>query len=149
MIGPASRPTKENAPPTDAAESMNRSSWLPAGTVKVTQRFEVRADPSSDVTIAEHRAREAFLLEVLDVQAQLIAKALSMTLTQLVQLVEKRRAGRAAERASGFDHRHRPQSRLVSLVHVVRCGRQRLPLPEGLELVQAAPALDLASRGVP
>ena len=47
---------------------------MEAGTVKVTQRFEVRADPSSDVTIAEHRAREAFLLEVLDVQAQLIAK---------------------------------------------------------------------------
>jgi len=47
---------------------------MEAGTVKVTQRFEVRADPSSDVTIAEHRAREGFLLEVLDVQAQLIAK---------------------------------------------------------------------------
>jgi len=49
---------------------------MEAGAVKVTQRFEVRADPTSDVTLAEHRAREAFLLEVQEVQAQLVAKGM-------------------------------------------------------------------------
>ena len=49
---------------------------MEAGAVKVTQAFEVRGDPASDVTLAEHRAREAFLLEVQDVMAQLTAKGM-------------------------------------------------------------------------
>jgi hypothetical protein len=44
-----------------------------AGTDTVTQRFTVRGDPTSDVTLKEHQAREAFLLEATDVSARLTA----------------------------------------------------------------------------
>jgi photosystem II stability/assembly factor-like uncharacterized protein len=47
---------------------------MTAGGEVRTRRFEVRGDPASDITEAEHQAREAFLLEVLDVQAQLMAR---------------------------------------------------------------------------
>ena len=60
---------------------------MEAGAVKVTQRFEVRGDPTSDVSVAEHRAREAFLLEVLDVQAQLTAKGLRREAAALSRLL--------------------------------------------------------------
>ena len=60
---------------------------MEAGAVKVTQRFEVRGDPASDVTIAEHRAREAFLLEVLEVQAQLTAKGMRREVAPLSRLL--------------------------------------------------------------
>lgn len=42
---------------------------------KRTQRFEVRADPAMMVTLAEHRARESFLLEAQEVQRRLVAAA--------------------------------------------------------------------------
>jgi photosystem II stability/assembly factor-like uncharacterized protein len=45
-----------------------------AGTDTVRQEFTVRGDPASDITVAEHQAREAFLLEVLEVQAALTAR---------------------------------------------------------------------------
>ena len=44
-----------------------------AGVDTVTQRFTVRGDPTSDVTLKEHQAREAFLLEATDVSAKLTA----------------------------------------------------------------------------
>jgi len=37
------------------------------------QEFEVRADPNASITVADHRAREAFLVDVIDVQARLTA----------------------------------------------------------------------------
>jgi hypothetical protein len=50
------------------------------GTFKVTlevdgvaagsRTFEVRGDPASAVTLAEHKAREAFVVEVMDLQAK-------------------------------------------------------------------------------
>ena len=46
---------------------------MAAGRDTARQQFEVRGDPTSDVTLKEHREREAFLLEVLDVQAKLTA----------------------------------------------------------------------------
>ena len=41
---------------------------------KETRTFEVRSDPTTPITAAEHKAREAFLLEVADVQARLTAR---------------------------------------------------------------------------
>ncbi len=38
-----------------------------------TQSFEVYADPTLPMSLADHKAREAFLLEVIDVQAKLTA----------------------------------------------------------------------------
>ena len=38
-----------------------------------TQPFDVRVDPALPMTLADHQAREAFLLEVIDVQAKLTA----------------------------------------------------------------------------
>jgi photosystem II stability/assembly factor-like uncharacterized protein len=46
-----------------------------AGRDTVRQAFGVRADPAGDVTVAEHAAREAFLLEVVDVQARVAARS--------------------------------------------------------------------------
>lgn len=40
---------------------------------KQSRSFTVRADPNAMVTVAEHKAREAFLLEAQDVQAKLTA----------------------------------------------------------------------------
>jgi hypothetical protein len=45
-----------------------------AGRDTSRQQFEVRADATSDVTVAEHNARESFLLEVVDVQSRLAAR---------------------------------------------------------------------------
>lgn len=44
-----------------------------AGSDTVKQSFSVRGDPTSDVTLKEHQAREAFLLEALDVSTKLTA----------------------------------------------------------------------------
>jgi photosystem II stability/assembly factor-like uncharacterized protein len=41
---------------------------------KETRTFEVRSDPTTPVTAADHKARESFLLEVADVQARLTAR---------------------------------------------------------------------------
>jgi photosystem II stability/assembly factor-like uncharacterized protein len=46
-----------------------------AGADTLTQTFTVRGDPASDVTLKEHQAREAFLLEATDVSAKLTAAA--------------------------------------------------------------------------
>jgi photosystem II stability/assembly factor-like uncharacterized protein len=46
---------------------------MAAGRDTVKQQFAVRGDPTSDVTLKEHQEREAFLLEVMDVQARLTA----------------------------------------------------------------------------
>ncbi len=44
-----------------------------AGADTLTQTFTVRGDPTSDVTLKEHKAREAFLLEATEVSAKLTA----------------------------------------------------------------------------
>jgi len=57
-----------------------RGPYVAPGTFKVTldvdgdtatRSFEVRADPASAVTLSQHRAREAFLLDVQTVQIQI------------------------------------------------------------------------------
>ena len=45
------------------------------GVVSGSQHFEVRADPASSITLADHAAREAFELEVMDLQAKVEALA--------------------------------------------------------------------------
>jgi hypothetical protein len=40
------------------------------GAVAGSRTFEVRGDPASAVTLAEHKAREAFVVEVMDLQAK-------------------------------------------------------------------------------
>jgi hypothetical protein len=45
-----------------------------AGRDTARQEFTVRGDPTSDVTVAEHQARESFLREVVAVQAALNAR---------------------------------------------------------------------------
>ena len=57
-----------------------RGPHVAPGTFKVTlevdgaaaesRTFEVRADPASAVTLAQHKAREAFVVEVMDLQAK-------------------------------------------------------------------------------
>ncbi|MBY0491945.1 MAG: hypothetical protein K2R93_19040 [Gemmatimonadaceae bacterium] len=44
-----------------------------AGSDTAKQTFSVRGDPSSDVTLLEHKAREAFLVEATEVSAKLTA----------------------------------------------------------------------------
>ncbi len=46
-----------------------------AGRDTLRQQFTVRADPASDITLAEHQEREAFLLEVSETQAQYAARS--------------------------------------------------------------------------
>ena len=43
---------------------------------KQTRQFEVRGEPGSMVTLVDHKAREAFLVEAADVQAKLTAKTI-------------------------------------------------------------------------
>ena len=49
------------------ARSRSRSRWTAPRPSRRT--FEVRADPASAVTLAQHKAREAFVIEVMDLQA--------------------------------------------------------------------------------
>jgi hypothetical protein len=45
------------------------------GAATESRTFEVRADPASAVTLAEHKMREAFVVEVMDLQAKVEALA--------------------------------------------------------------------------
>jgi hypothetical protein len=45
-----------------------------AGRDTVRQEFDVRGDPASDITVAEHQAREAFLREVVATQSALTTR---------------------------------------------------------------------------
>jgi hypothetical protein len=47
---------------------------MEADGAKETRTFEVRSDPATPVTAADHKAREAFLVDVADVQARLTAR---------------------------------------------------------------------------
>lgn len=65
-----------------------------------TRTFEVRADPTMMVTVAEHRAREAFLVEVADVQARLTARMTEFQAKRAAATgAEAERLGAVAERA--------------------------------------------------
>jgi hypothetical protein len=75
--------------PVPSHEIGNRGPHIAPGTFKVTlevdgtaagsQTFEVRADPASNVTLAQHKAREAFSVEVMDLLAKVdgLAKEVS------------------------------------------------------------------------
>ncbi len=69
------------------------------GTATESRTFEVRNDPTSSVTLAQHKAREAFVVEVMDLQAKV--ESLSSDLS-------KRRAaatGEEAARLQGLEQR--------------------------------------------
>ncbi len=77
--GPARRP----ALPLPARNIGPRGFHVAPGRFTVTmiagrdtsrQQFEVRADATSEVTVAEHNEREAFLLDVVDVQSRIAAR---------------------------------------------------------------------------
>jgi photosystem II stability/assembly factor-like uncharacterized protein len=83
MTRPAPGAARRPALPEPAHEIGPRGFHVAPGTFTVTmiagrdtvrQRFEVRGDPASDITRAEHQAREAFLLEVVELQARLTAR---------------------------------------------------------------------------
>ncbi|HYW31083.1 MAG TPA: hypothetical protein VE869_06200, partial [Gemmatimonas sp.] len=60
------------------------------------REFDVRADPALPMTLADHKARETFLLEVIDVQAR-IATATAAFRTKLAAAT-----GAEAERLNGI-----------------------------------------------
>src|SRR6185369_15842177 len=41
------------------------------GVATESRTFEVRADPASNVTVAQHKAREAFVVDVMDLLAKI------------------------------------------------------------------------------
>ncbi len=69
-----------------------RGPLVAPGTFKVTlevdgvaagsQTFDVRADPMSNVTPAQHKMREAFVMEVMDLQARVDAMAKDLATTR-------------------------------------------------------------------
>jgi len=87
--GPGSQKPGVIQLPVPSHEIGNRGPHIAPGTFKVTlevdgtaagsQTFEVRADPASNVTQAQHKAREAFSVEVMDLLAKVetLAKDLS------------------------------------------------------------------------
>jgi len=87
--GPGSQKPGVIQLPVPSHEIGNRGPHIAPGTFKVTlevdgtaassQTFEVRADPASNVTLAQHKAREAFSVEVMDLLAKVdtLAKDLS------------------------------------------------------------------------
>jgi photosystem II stability/assembly factor-like uncharacterized protein len=76
----AARPVQLPIPSHDIG---TRGPQIAPGTFKVTlevdgvaagsKTFEVRGDPASDVTLAQHKARETFVFDVLDLQAKVDA----------------------------------------------------------------------------
>jgi photosystem II stability/assembly factor-like uncharacterized protein len=78
--GPGSQKPGVIQLPVPSHEIGNRGPHIAPGTFKVTlevdgaaagsQTFEVRADPASNVTLAQHKAREAFSVEVMDLLAR-------------------------------------------------------------------------------
>jgi photosystem II stability/assembly factor-like uncharacterized protein len=61
------------------------------GTVGESRTFEVRGDPASPVTLEQHRAREAFVVDVMDLQAKVEALGADLS---------KRRAAATGEEAT-------------------------------------------------
>jgi hypothetical protein len=69
--------------PVPSHDIGTRGPQIAPGTFKVTlevdgvaagsKTFEVRADPASDVTLAQHKAREAYVFDVIDLQAKVDA----------------------------------------------------------------------------
>ena len=80
-----------------------RGPHVAPGTFKVTlevdgaatesRTFEVRADPASAVTLAQHKAREAFVIEVMDLQATVETLASSLASRRAAATGEKPRRG--------------------------------------------------------
>jgi hypothetical protein len=102
--------------PIPMHEIGNRGPYVSPGTYTVTldvdgdttsRRFEVRADPGLKLTLAQHRAREAFLL---DVQAQ------QVKVEELAAAVRALRTGATAA----------DSSRLVALERRLTAGREGL-----------------------
>ena len=85
-----------------------RGPHVAPGTFKVTlevdgaatesRTFEVRADPASAVTLAQHKAREAFVVEVMDLQAKV--ETLAADLAHAARGGDRRRSRRGCRRSS-------------------------------------------------
>ena len=89
MPGPSTGPGAQRAGviqlPIPAHDIATRGPLVAPGTFKVTlevdgvatesKMFEVRADPASNVTLLQHKAREAFVMEVMDLVAKVDALA--------------------------------------------------------------------------
>ena len=79
-FGPGNEKPGQVAVPIPSHEIGPRGPYVAPGTFKVTlevdgvaiesKAFEVRADPQSTVSMADHRAREAFEIEVMDLQTK-------------------------------------------------------------------------------
>jgi photosystem II stability/assembly factor-like uncharacterized protein len=127
------------------------------GAVVGTRRFEVRADPMSAVTPAEHKAREAFVVEVMDLIAQVDALADTLRTRRAaatgaeatrLQALEQRLAG-GGGRGGGRGGGAQPvRSRLTSLLNAfVGSGAETgsLSAPTGaMRALLAAAKADLA-----
>jgi hypothetical protein len=107
--GPGSQKPGVVQLPVPSHEIGNRGPHVAPGTFKVTlevdgtaagsQTFDVRADPASNVTLAQHKAREAFSVEVMD----LLAKVETLS----KDLAARRQAATGAEatRLQGLEQR--------------------------------------------
>jgi hypothetical protein len=107
--GPGSQKPGVVQLPVPSHEIGNRGPQIAPGPFKVTlevdgapagaQTFEVRADPASNVTLAQHKAREAFSVDVMD----LLAKVDTMS----KDLATRRAAATGAEaaRLQGLEQR--------------------------------------------
>jgi hypothetical protein len=107
--GPGSEKPGQIQLPVPSHEIGSRGPHVAPGTFKVTlevdgvagesRTFEVRSDPASAITLAEHKAREAFEVEVMDLQTRVEALA--------TELRKKREAatGDAATRLQALEQR--------------------------------------------
>ena len=107
--GPGSQKPGVVQLPVPSHEIGSRGPHVAPGTFKVTlevdgaaagsEMFEVRADPASNVTLAQHKAREAFSVEVMD----LLAKV--ETLSKDVATRRAAATGADAERLQALEQR--------------------------------------------
>ncbi len=105
-----------------------RGPFIAPGTFKVTlevdgvagesRTFDVRPDPASTITLADHKAREAFVVEVMDLQTKVDALATELRkrreaatgdVTTRLQALEQRLVGGAGGRGGGGGGRGGPQ----------------------------------------
>ena len=107
--GPGSQKPGVVQLPVPSHEIGNRGPHVAPGTFTVTlevdgaaaasQRFDVRADPASNVMLAQHRAREAFSVDVMD----LLAKV--ETLSRDLAARRQAATGAEATRLQGLEQR--------------------------------------------
>ena len=72
------------------------------GVAAESRTFDVRADPASPVTLAQHKAREAFVVEVMELQSRVDSLAATLAALRTAATGEDATRWQALEQQLGW-----------------------------------------------